>query len=109
MYSHKIQSGRQIFLTQRAFLIKFSGLVAGVAELVDAHDSKSCSARSEGSIPSLGTKKNWILGNIERRCVFLKTRKGCSNQRFLLFKNPPPWRKPGLGFWGNLFLNRRVC
>ena len=28
---------------------------AGVAELVDAHDSKSCSARSVGSIPSTGT------------------------------------------------------
>jgi hypothetical protein len=26
-----------------------------VAELVDAHDSKSCSARSVGSIPSTGT------------------------------------------------------
>jgi hypothetical protein len=26
-----------------------------VAELVDAHDSKSCSARSGGSIPSTGT------------------------------------------------------
>jgi hypothetical protein len=28
-----------------------------VAELVDAHDSKSCSARSGGSIPSTGTTK----------------------------------------------------
>jgi hypothetical protein len=28
---------------------------ARVAELVDAHDSKSCSARSVGSIPSTGT------------------------------------------------------
>src|ERR1700681_2766638 len=28
---------------------------ARVAELVDAHDSKSCSARSGGSIPSTGT------------------------------------------------------
>jgi hypothetical protein len=27
-----------------------------VAELVDAHDSKSCSARSGGSIPSTGTR-----------------------------------------------------
>jgi tRNA dimethylallyltransferase len=27
-----------------------------VAELVDAHDSKSCSVRGEGSIPSFGTK-----------------------------------------------------
>jgi hypothetical protein len=30
-------------------------LAARVAELVDAHDSKSCSARSVGSIPSTGT------------------------------------------------------
>ena len=30
-------------------------LWARVAELVDAHDSKSCSARSGGSIPSTGT------------------------------------------------------
>jgi hypothetical protein len=30
---------------------------ARVAELVDAHDSKSCSARSGGSIPSTGTTK----------------------------------------------------
>src|SRR5580658_8014780 len=29
--------------------------LARVAELVDAHDSKSCSARSGGSIPSTGT------------------------------------------------------
>jgi hypothetical protein len=32
---------------------------ARVAELVDAHDSKSCSARSVGSIPSTGTKTNY--------------------------------------------------
>ena len=31
---------------------------AEVAELVDAHDSKSCSVRSEGSIPSFGTFKS---------------------------------------------------
>ncbi len=30
-------------------------LFAEVAELVDAHDSKSCTARCEGSIPSFGT------------------------------------------------------
>ena len=29
--------------------------IAGVAELVDAHDSKSCIARCEGSSPSSGT------------------------------------------------------
>ena len=33
---------------------------AEVAELVDAHDSKSCSFGSEGSIPSFGTKKACI-------------------------------------------------
>ena len=31
---------------------------AEVAELVDAHDSKSCSFGSEGSIPSFGTEQN---------------------------------------------------
>ena|GEM_PF-4538071 len=30
---------------------------AEVAEQADAHDSKSCSGRSEGSIPSFGTKR----------------------------------------------------
>jgi hypothetical protein len=34
---------------------------ARVAELVDAHDSKSCSARSGGSIPSTGTILKSIL------------------------------------------------
>jgi hypothetical protein len=31
-------------------------LRSGVAELVDAHDSQSCSARSVGSVPTAGTK-----------------------------------------------------
>jgi hypothetical protein len=38
---------------------------ARVAELVDAHDSKSCSARSGGSIPSTGTSLRcygWQVG-----------------------------------------------
>jgi hypothetical protein len=30
--------------------------IAGVAELADAHDSKSCSVRNEGSSPSFGTE-----------------------------------------------------
>ncbi len=30
--------------------------LAGVAELADAHDSKSCSVRSVGSIPTFGTE-----------------------------------------------------
>ena len=34
---------------------------ARVAELVDAHDSKSCSARSGGSIPSTGTTLNIVM------------------------------------------------
>ena len=33
----------------------FAARKAKVAELVDAHDSKSCTARCEGSIPSFGT------------------------------------------------------
>jgi uncharacterized protein (DUF849 family) len=36
-----------------------------VAELVDAHDSKSCAARHGGSIPSTGTTK--VLGVIDDR------------------------------------------
>ena len=32
-------------------------ILAKVAELVDAHDSNSCSFRSEGSTPSFGTKR----------------------------------------------------
>ena len=31
---------------------------AGVAELADAHDSKSCSVRSVGSTPTFGTNLN---------------------------------------------------
>lgn len=38
--------------------------LARVAELVDAHDSKSCSARSGGSIPSTGTS---LRSRSERR------------------------------------------
>jgi hypothetical protein len=34
---------------------RYKGRQAGVAELVDAHDSKSCSARSVGSIPTTRT------------------------------------------------------
>ena len=37
---------------------------ARVAELVDAHDSKSSSARSGGSIPSTGTKTNYSIISI---------------------------------------------
>lgn len=49
---------------------------ARVAELVDAHDSKSCSARSGGSIPSTGTNKSTVpgsdgkLGNSETLIAF---------------------------------------
>ena len=35
--------------------VAMSDASARVTELVDAHDSKSCSARSGGSIPSTGT------------------------------------------------------
>ena len=41
-------------LARRAGLA-ITGSKAGVAELVDAHDSKSCSARSVGSIPTTRT------------------------------------------------------
>ena len=41
--------------------------IAGVAELVDAHDSKSCIARCESSILSSGTKqaKNKYLAKFQ--------------------------------------------
>ena len=35
-----------------------------MAELVDAHDSKSCSFGSEGSIPSFGTELKAVLARI---------------------------------------------
>jgi hypothetical protein len=41
-----------------------------VAELVDAHDSNSCIARCEGSIPSFGTKA-LILDRGFFYCTFL--------------------------------------
>ena len=57
---------RQISIAQIKMFVRIPGirrmrlslriLPAEVAELVDAHDSKSCSFGSEGSIPSLGTK-----------------------------------------------------
>ena len=37
--------------------VDFEMVYAEVAELVDAHDSKSCSFGSVGSIPTFGTKK----------------------------------------------------
>src|SRR6516162_6305552 len=40
---------------------------ARVAELVDAHDSKSCSARSGGSIPSTGTTQRSQMFAVVRK------------------------------------------
>ena len=40
-------------------------LLAGVAELADAHDSKSCSFGNVGSIPTFGT------GTTIKRCFIL--------------------------------------
>jgi hypothetical protein len=40
---------------------------ARVAELVDAHDSKSCFARSGGSIPSTGTTKRSRMFAVVRK------------------------------------------
>ena len=48
---------------------------ARMAELVDAHDSNSCSERSVGSIPTSGTKRESVerlsLFFVFRRCVEL--------------------------------------
>ena len=39
--------------------------LAGMAELVDAHDSKSCDASHESSILSPGTKiKDWLFAGL---------------------------------------------
>jgi len=68
-YPHPlIHSFYHIRLLRLFITFQFSGTLsplAGVAELVDAHDSKSCSARSEGSIPSFGTrmKRPFLLLN----------------------------------------------
>ena len=40
-----------------------------MAELVDAHDSNSCSARSVGSIPTPGTDKQ---GNLQENASFVE-------------------------------------
>ncbi len=43
-------------LLERMVCKGYNCSIAGVAELVDAHDSKSCLARGGGSIPLSGTK-----------------------------------------------------
>ena len=43
---------------------------AKVAELVDAHDSKSCSLGSVGSIPTFGTKKTLQYEGLFNTCNF---------------------------------------
>jgi hypothetical protein len=52
-YSKNIKSENQ---SKKVFIFA-DQFNAQVAELVDALDSKSSSARSAGSIPALGTKK----------------------------------------------------
>ncbi len=47
-------------------------IYAGVAELADAHDSKSCSSRSAGSTPATG-----ITGRFETVFLFGKTVSFC--------------------------------
>jgi hypothetical protein len=49
-------------------MVLFPRFHARVAELVDAHDSKSCGATHEGSIPSPGT-------NFFGAQIFLQNRK----------------------------------
>lgn len=44
---------------------------ARVAELVDAHDSKSCSARSVGSIPSTGTNALFLFCCLNVRSLLM--------------------------------------
>src|SRR5690349_4789909 len=54
-FTEKIKSEKKKLWVLRVSVVGF----AGVAELADAHDSKSCSVRSEGSSPSFGT--GWVL------------------------------------------------
>ena len=42
-----------------------------MAELVDAHDSKSCFARSESSILSSPTNKNLLVPHIQEYIFFI--------------------------------------
>jgi hypothetical protein len=53
-----------------------------VAELVDAHDSKSCLARGEGSIPSFGTSERSELGR--RASQLLGLREGIEKVEHML-------------------------
>ncbi len=46
---------------------------AGVAELADAHDSKSCGAIRAGSSPATGIKTVWF-SDLESQTVFLMVR-----------------------------------
>ena len=46
---------------------------ARMAELVDAHDSNSCSARSVGSIPTSGTKPHKRLFLLKLSQAFLQS------------------------------------
>ena len=56
---------------------------AEVAELVDAHDSKSCLARGEGSIPSFGTSEQSNWGEEQANC--LACVRGIAPQEYLHF------------------------
>ena len=50
-----------------------------MAELVDAHDSKSCTARCAGSIPALGTALSeaaLVTQHVARAFLFLRTNAG---------------------------------
>ena len=76
--------------------------LAKVAELVDAHDSKSCSVRSVGSIPTFGTQvkafrfKNLKAFIIEPRREFEPFFIGCD---YLILRLNPR----------QIFLNLRYC
>ena len=55
----------------RYSILLLSSPFARMAELVDAHDSNSCSARSVGSIPTSGTKRE----SVERLSLFFVFRR----------------------------------
>ena len=76
-----------------------------MAELVDAHDSKSCFARSESSILSSPTKKN-----DKKKCKFISLYfvKKSSTKLFILFNCIIWWakRESNSHFLRNTILSR---
>ncbi len=57
--------------------VEHDALYAGVAELADAHDSKSCSFWSAGSTPATGIQR--LLHIVEAFLLYKNISKACEN------------------------------